>query len=466
MAVLLGPLHLPAQQFEPEGSHVFLFFPQLADGGGEAQKWQTQFVFKNPHDKLTSSAQVDLVASDGKPLYLDFGSGPTSTLAFSVPPGGTRVFRSLGRNQTTQVGWARGGATLPLQSTVLFRATSFGQPSASLSAAATVPTKAYFSYANNSLGIAVANPFTITNTLIVVAKSTSGSMIGTGQIILPPSSHRALGLSQVIVGLRADFEGSIEIWASDPRYTFLAWTVNSEAGFLSNLPKGEVRWPKDQVPEVYSAYSKALAAAGQVYEALGQKVDFTRVDFAIDFGQTLQASASINNQVRVSLGLAELISDSPSELAFILGHELAHIARFQTGRIVAYQNPEHDADFVGLFVLLLGGYDPYGGAGALAKLAMATNSANLVSQSVIDHFDLHGSINTRIQLMFDSINIICNSTQGRDYCQQYKRFVHPTLPPQVPLGGEGSERPGLTIPSQFRSLLQRLKDDLGNTDLQ
>ena len=82
-----------------------------------------------------------------------------------------------------------------------------------------------------------------------------------------------------------------------------------------------------------------------------------------------------------TLGLSELISDSPSELAAVLGHELGHVFQQRRGRrIFDSTNAEFDADVWGLFLALYGGYDPYGAAGAMAKLAMVTGTAGLIQQ--------------------------------------------------------------------------------------
>ena len=48
LLLFVCPVGLVAQ-FVPVSAHTNLFFPQLADGGGPAQQWQTTFTFLNPN---------------------------------------------------------------------------------------------------------------------------------------------------------------------------------------------------------------------------------------------------------------------------------------------------------------------------------------------------------------------------------------------------------------------------------
>jgi predicted Zn-dependent protease len=156
---------------------------------------------------------------------------------------------------------------------------------------------------------------------------------------------------------------------------------------------------------------------------------------------TINAYASPSaNEVHIFLNLAELISDSESELAFVIGHELGHILQSKIG-LQFYPNPELDADQYGMLLALLSGYDPYGAAGALAKLAMASGTAGLLDQNfdnllAIVGADLHGSFNNRLALVFGSMQLICSSPQYSGFCNSYKSLVHPHLPPIAPLSAD------------------------------
>jgi hypothetical protein len=146
------------------------------------------------------------------------------------------------------------------------------------------------------------------------------------------------------------------------------------------------------------------------------------------------------NEVHIFMNLAELISDSESDLAFEEDHELGHIIQYKTQKLAFVPtNIEEDADEYGVLLSLASGYDPYGGAGALAKLAMASGDAGLVSQA-FDNIsgDPHGSFNNRLSLMFTYMQVACALPQAQASCAEYKSIVHPHLPPSAPLMVKGT----------------------------
>ena len=53
---------------DPTGDGVILYFPQVADGGGAAQKWTTSFTFVNPHGSYSAEATLYLTDNNGQPL--------------------------------------------------------------------------------------------------------------------------------------------------------------------------------------------------------------------------------------------------------------------------------------------------------------------------------------------------------------------------------------------------------------
>jgi predicted Zn-dependent protease len=156
-------------------------------------------------------------------------------------------------------------------------------------------------------------------------------------------------------------------------------------------------------------------------------------------GQINALAYPAQNEVHIFLNLAELISDSESELAFVVAHELGHIIQARLGRLALVPgNAELDADQYGMLLSLVAGYDPYGAAGALAKLAMASGSANLVAQNfdalvATAGLDLHGSFNNRLALIFQNMQTICALPQLQTFCAQYKSVIHPHLPSIAPL---------------------------------
>ncbi len=433
-------LTLPALgQLQPQSAHVNLYFPQLADGGTFEAQWQTTFTFVNPNP-FSASVALHLFDDSGGPLALDLGSGPSSRHEFLVPPQGIRILRSRIASSTIVVGWAVALATAPVQATVAFRAINRGVPRQEITAEPTLPTFRYVSAANRFLGVAIANPFANAPTSVELAVSDRDGRLlaGPAQVSLPPLGHRAFNLWQMFPSLQnLDFDGVLNVRASDPSVDrFVAWTLNGDAsGTLSSLPPGRFMWPQSHPDQIWLAYSRVVNAA----LSTGILSSVPRLRILPE--RVVNAYARAGNEVGITLGLAQLVSDSPSELAFALAHEIGHIYQQSNGgRLDLYPgNPEFDADLRGVFLLLGAGYDPYAAAGTLAKLAMATGRAGLAAQFE-DQLaaDAHKSFNTRLEVVFDMLTLACAQSSLRPFCDEYKRIVHPNLPPTVPL----VERPG------------------------
>lgn len=425
-------------QLEPDSAQVDLYFPQLADGGGADQQWQTSFVFVNPSATSTAAVALSIFGNDGKPLSLDLGSGLASDVEFLIPPQGSRVLRSKMASSQVVTGWAFAAASIPVQATVLFTSFAHGASQFQVSAAATLPTMRYWSAANSSLGIALANVYdNIPVTVQVAAIDANGHSAGTTQVTLAPMTHNSFVLSQLLPSLPSAFSGSVTISSRVLNQDFVAWTLNSDSGALSSLPSGKARWPISHVDRIWQIYSKLLDAAGQLSDVLGTNLAATPPDLEIASDPVINAFASRsgpNGTVQINLATSELISDSESELAFVVGHELGHILQFRTGLLVFNSNAEFDADEYGMLLSLAAGYDPYAAAGALAKISMASGEAGLVSQ-VFDNFsgDLHGSFDNRIAAIFDTISTLCQLPEVGGFCGEYKLAVHPHFPGSAPL---------------------------------
>lgn len=190
-----------------------------------------------------------------------------------------------------------------------------------------------------------------------------------------------------------------------------------------------------QSERISKVWAKVLNAAVNVFP-LG-----TPPSLVIDHtsGQINSFADPTKNQVHIFENLAELISDSESELSFVVGHEIGHIIQARVGGLIFVPgNAEQDADEYGMLLSLTAGYDPYGAAGALAKLAMASGDAGLLSQT-FDNLnlaagtDLHDSFNNRLALIYQNMKEICGDPDFQSFCATYKGVIHPLLPPSAPL---------------------------------
>src|SRR5690606_17372700 len=126
--------------------------------------------------------------------------------------------------------------------------------------------------------------------------------------------------------------------------------------------------------------------------------------------------------------------DSPSELACLIGHEIAHIIQQKSGyKPILGFTPrlEHDADAFGMLLAMKAGYDPYGAAGFLGKSAMTLGSAPNIWQILSDDLTTHGSFVSRLSNIHNLLTTLCNIHPGT--CAAYKLNFHPNFPPYMPL---------------------------------
>ncbi len=414
ISALLDPNERATAQIIPQGAHVNLYFPQLANGGAPAQQWSIRFTFTNPDPSLIARVSLFFVRSSGDPLQLDFGSGPVDRIVIDIPPNGARILRSVPGDEVV-VGWAQAFATAPVQATVAYRMSVFGTPQFEVNAEPTVPSRRYRYAANYFLGIALANVYEGTLTAQVVARHLNGSFAGRVLISVPGNGHTAFTLHERFSQLGTGFEGTVEITTTNPLVVpeFVAWGLHADSeGVISSLPSGRDKWPGAHFDAIWLAFIMTWNAAQGIDEVFTQPIELR-----IDGTREVNALAGNGEYIQINLALAELISDSPSELAFAIGHELGHIYQQRTGLLIFEQaNREADADFWGTLISFAAGYDPYAAAGTLSKLAMATGTSSLVGQLFEDlEADVaHRSFSTRITTVFSQLVATCRVPEFLD----------------------------------------------------
>jgi len=423
-------------QFDPEGAHVDLYFPHLADGGPVKDQWQTSFVFVNPHPSIPANVVLSMFADDGQRLSLDLGGGGASVQAVTVPPMGSVTLRSAISFPTTVTGYAFAVTDLPLQATVLFRRIMNGVPQAEISAASTLPSTQYVSPATRDLGIAIVNIYDVPKSFLITALDSNGVTVGTSAVSLAARAHASFDLSNRIPSLPASFTGSVKITPSTQATDqFLAWTLNVDRGLIASLPPGRLAWPVSHVDRITLVYRKLLAAAPAALAGLAiNDVNLNAFGVASLTTSPEQIINALGRPgfVQIDLSLSQLISDSPSELAFIVGHALAHVAQFQHGQTLTVADREHDADLFAMTLMILAGFDPYGAAGALAKLSMASGTPNLVAATFDDLPDPRGSFTTRLGSMMSTLGQACAQSPVSGLCGAYKSVIHPNFPATAP----------------------------------
>jgi Zn-dependent protease with chaperone function len=318
-----------------------------------------------------------------------------------------------------------------------FRFSVNGVPQQAVSAEATPAAQEFTSPATATTGLALVNPYVSTIPVKVSAIDAGGHTIATTSLNLGPLAHRAGTIAQLLPSLPSGFRGSVQVnGSSSTAVNLVAWTLSSDFGVLSSYPPSNIRWPVSQYELIWKIFVKIINVAGQ--QAGLATVPTLVIDTST--GQ-INAFADVkNNQVHIFLNLAELISDSESELAFVIGHEVGHVIQGAKGNFF-WKNSEYDADTWGMLLSLVAGYDPYGAAGALAKLSMASGNAGLVSQAfdnllAVAGVDPHGSFNDRLALLFAEEQAMCSLPSAQSFCATYKSVIHPHLPGLAPLSAE------------------------------
>jgi hypothetical protein len=427
-------------QFDPEGSQVISYFPQLADGGPASQKWVTSLTLSNPHFALPVTGTVLTYNDAGTELALNFGDGPVSTFDFTISPQGTVTFTSTGASAATVTGWAVVVSTLPLQGVVQFRSIVNGVPQQGVSAQSTPASGIFRSPATASTGIALANPYTdLKLRLFLSAIDSDGNEVANTTFFMNGLTHRAFNLNQMLPTIPANFRGSV-VLSTEVDQSFVAWTLSTEGGVLSSYPPSALVWPPSYFERVWKVWLKMTSSAPFLITPSGSFHFGNPPDLSVDI-----VTNSINvfadtghNVVHVVLNMAELTSDSESELGFVLGHAIGHIMQVQAGRqLFNSTNAERDADDISLETLILAGYDPYAAGGALGKLIMASGSAKLIDAN-FDNLPLHGltpqtSFLDRLGVVYGEIQTICALPGVQDACNGLKSVAHPEFPPSAPL---------------------------------
>ena len=319
------------------------------------------------------------------------------------------------------MGWATLYASNSVQGVATYSALENGSPRYSISVPASLPTIHYFSAATPDLGLALGNIYPSEVSIVITATSNDGRSFH-GDMTLPANVHRAKLLKEVLPGLPRDFVGTVSISAENVGYLVSAVTLRGASGVYSSLPSGETARPAPHEFVIWNVFSQLRAAVAS--EELIPDPYSIELEISYDF--EIQAYGG-RDGIQINIALAELLADSESELAFIIGHELGHVYQFRTGeQRFNPDNRELDADVWGLWLSLLSGYDPYAGAGALAKLEMANGRADLDSQYIQQITSVHGSFNERLDYIYDTIVATCKEAQAA--CTFYREVFHPHFP--------------------------------------
>ncbi len=160
-----------------------------------ANSWRTTFTLVN-QTTLPVTCNTSFFSDTGTPLALTFGGVAQSTTSDLIQPGG------LARRQTDSqpsqplvTGWAVANCTGPVKSSALFRSYNGNVATAEASVPAMLtPATQFVTYADQSTGVAYANPSSSTANVTFTAKDTGGAVLGTQTIAVAAGAHGAQNL--------------------------------------------------------------------------------------------------------------------------------------------------------------------------------------------------------------------------------------------------------------------------------
>lgn len=433
--VLLSLASIVHGQFlpPPESAKSSMSFTQIATGGGI----QTTITLANPN-RYPVFGEIQFHKSDGTPFDLDFGNGSSSTLTFSLPPFDSQAFTTTSGGRDVQTGWGKLFASSTIQGVATY---GLSEGIAEVSVPGSSPSIEHVFPATSKTALAVGNLFSDVPLDIQVEALESDRSFVTN-ITLPANGHRAFFLDEILTDIPDSFKGIVILLSHPESFPALALRSNGQA--FSSLPGGAVARPKDYFDLIWDIFLRIHNELYHLDEFISITPRMPNIDnIQLEIGREKVINAFAGAEgIEINLALAELISDSESELAFVIGHEIGHVYQFRTG---VYQfhppNRELDADVWGLVLALMAGYDPYGSAGALAKMTMALGAADLQSQGnwqlqYLIEFLLvegqtgvsHGSFNERLDHLYGTIETACNWDTFREFCGAYKDRFHPHLP--------------------------------------
>jgi len=425
-------------QLIPKSAETDFYFAHITDGGTNVERWTTQFRFVNADsiDTGSTSGILYFVGQDGQSLLLDFGNGPRSSLSITIPYLGAVVLETRGNANPLRAGFVYASFDAPVQATAEFRIWRGGTFSNGASVDGIAPNFQFLTFADFYTGIAVAN----VNTFPV---SCSGSFINS-QGILQGTTTLSLGaLNQTAfnVGDRLGLpENSVGSFFIDcPAVVVSLAIAGNNRGITSSLPSGSMTFPTshfDHIKRIFKHLVKSLNSTNGFHVG--------NPELRISSEHIVNATAG-NNIVTINLALAELLADSPSELAFAIAHELGHIFQTRNGPFANPTEPEIDADLFATFALVLTGYDPYGGGGVLGKLGMIGGRTDVVSQYFDNINSPHTSFSNRLGTIYEVIDLVCADALVVELCTAIHDVVHPHMP--TPLGEQDGVQKQSVVPS-------------------
>lgn len=196
-----------------------LIFPHLANGAFSGGNFQATMIFVNQSD-APADARLQFASSGDQPFSISFSDGTTdSTVDFSIPPRGSKLFRSDGTGPLG-IGYARLSSTTPIAGAILFQINQGGYPLTEVGVGEAPPVRNFqipvlYKAGVYDTGIALLNSHNETVTVVMTAKEDDGDILATQTIQMTPYEHLAQFSREFFAAIAArdEFDGAIAVSA-------------------------------------------------------------------------------------------------------------------------------------------------------------------------------------------------------------------------------------------------------------
>jgi hypothetical protein len=440
------------------------YIADVVDGGSLANSFTTRFRILNSGTPTGAAAvgTITFYADNGAPLSVTIGQSTSSVFNINVPPAGTVTLETSGSAPAIRQGFARFTFDSPVQVSAEFRnfQNQFLVNAASVNGATPSPMAWYSG--DIFTGIALANPNAFAITCMGEFDDPVGDNVGSNTYFLNPLQHMSFTLAALSLP-PATSNGSFRLTCRDAAGAlagFVSLGINgNNHGITSSLPNSSLSAPTRHYEDIEKAFNyltKMISTNATLATNFGFAASIGTPQLVIS-GDTSTVNACIllpsspapcfgtAGKVQIWQSMAELMGDSPSELAFVVAHELAHVVQRNLTGGSSFQmifpfsttnsTIEADADRFALTVMAAARYDMYGASGALGKLFALTGVAALNSQfepNVQSQIgtDMHTSLAIRLGNLIQTITDVCTSLSSG--CSANQTSLDPHFPPALP----------------------------------
>jgi hypothetical protein len=301
------------------------YFAHIASAGS----WRTTFTYVN-QTTLPVTCNTSFYSDTGTVLPLTFNGTSMSSVSDNIAAGG------LARRQTDAqpslpvvTGWAAATCNGPVKASALFRSYNGNVALAEASVPAMAsPATQFVTYADQSTGVAYANPSPSSAMVTFTARNQTGAEIASTSITVPAGWHDSQNLGPLF-GLTSQgltsFQGSLAITSSAP---IVSLSLNAEAApIISSLPPGQPDGSPAAGAQVY--YFAHIAAASNwrttfTYVNASSQAVTCNTSFYSDSGAPLPlsfngSSVSSTSDTIAAGGIARRETDQQSSLPVATG---------------------------------------------------------------------------------------------------------------------------------------------------